>query len=131
MKNISLGLLILRLKLGFLMLLHGIAKFAGLAMIQSMLENQGLPTFLAFGVYITEVVAPLLIIVGFRTRIAAAVYASGALVAMLLAHSADLFSLSPHGGWAAELIGLYFFGAVALFFTGGGKYAISSNNPWD
>lgn len=130
-KNVSIGLLILRLKLGGLMLLHGLAKFTGLAMIQGMLEDKGLPSFLAFGVYLTEIVAPLLMMIGFRTRIAAVVYASGALVAMLLAHSADIFSLSPYGGWAVELLGLYLFGAVALFFTGAGKYAVSSNNKWD
>ena len=130
-KNQNLGLLILRIAIGVMMLLHGIAKLKGLSFIESMLASTGLPTFLAYGVYITEIITPILLIIGYRTRIAAAVYAFGALFAMLLVHSKDIFSLTPHGGWGVELLGLYLFGAIALFFTGGGKLALSSINQWD
>ena len=53
------------------------------------------------------------------------------LAAVLLVHSADIAKLSDTGGWAIELVGLYFFGALALFFTGGGSLAASKNNKWD
>ncbi len=129
--NNDLGLLILRITIGFLMLLHGIAKLKGVSFIEGMLDGKGLPSFLAYGVYITEIVAPILLIVGFRTKLAALVFAFGALIAMLLAHPTDIFSLSKYGGWEVELLGLYLFGAIALFFTGGGKYALSSKNKWD
>ncbi len=129
--NNDLGLLILRITIGFLMLLHGIAKLKGVSFIGGMLQESGLPSFLAYGVYITEIVAPILLIIGYRTRLAALAFAFGALFAILLAHSADIFSLSKYGGWEVELLGLYLFGAIALFFTGGGKFALSSNNKWD
>ncbi|WP_324027053.1 DoxX family protein [Maribacter sp. BPC-D8] len=130
-KNNDLGLLILRISIGFLMLLHGIAKFKGISFIEGMLAEKGLPTFIAYGIFITEVIAPLLIIIGYRTRIAALVYAFGALMAVLIAHSGDIFSLNQYGGWAVELLGLYLFGSITLFFTGGGKIAVSNTNEWD
>ncbi len=130
-KNIDLGLLILRIAVGVLMLLHGIAKLKGVSFIEGMLDRNGLPAFLAYGVYVTEIVAPLLIIIGFRTRLASAAYAFGALSAVFLVHSGDIFTLNEHGGWGIELLGLYLLGAIALFFTGSGKIAFSSSNKWD
>ena len=131
-KNNDLGLLILRITIGVLMLLHGIPKLsAGLDFIKSMLVEKGLPAFIAYGVLIGEILAPIAILIGFRTRIAAAVYAFNCLVAILLVHSSEIFSMGEHGGWALELLGLYLFGSLALFFTGGGNIAISKNNKWD
>ena len=43
----------------------------------------------------------------------------------------DICSLSPMGGWAIELPMLFFFPAVALVFTGGGKYIIASRTCLD
>lgn len=131
-KNTDLGLLILRLSIGVLLLLHGIAKLVhGSDAIQQMLEDAGLPAFIAYGAYIGEVIAPLFIIFGFATRLAAAVVAFNMIVAVLMVHSADIFTLTETGGWAVELQGLYIFGAVALMVAGGGKYAISSKHLWD
>lgn len=130
-KNTSLGLLILRIAVGGLMLLHGIAKIGHTSFIGGMLSEKGLPSFLSYGVYITEIIAPLLILVGYRTRLSAVVYVFGALFALFLVHSGQLFSLNENGGWELELLGLYISGALALFFTGGGKIAASSSNQWD
>jgi len=131
-KNNDLGLLILRLTLGGLMLFHGVAKLInGISGIESMLSSKGLPSFFAYGVYVGEVLIPILLILGFRTRIAALIFAFNMLVAMFLAHAGDIFSLSKHGGWAVELIALFLFGAITLFFTGSGKYALSTTNKWD
>ncbi len=130
-KNIDIGLLILRFAIGALMLLHGIGKLTGISGIEGMMSSSGLPSFVAYGVYITEIVAPLLILIGYRTRLAAVVYVFGMLFAIFLAHSEDIFSLNEHGGWAVELPGLYMFGALALFLTGGGKYAVSNSKDWD
>lgn len=132
MRNYHIGLLILRLSLGVLMLLHGIAKLAkGVGGIESMMEQAGLPGFLAFGVYIGEVLAPVLLILGFRVRLAALAFMGTMIVAVLLAHPDDVFRLTGSGGWAVELQALYFFGAAALFFTGGGKLAVSTTGKWD
>lgn len=131
-KNTDLGLLILRLTIGILMMLHGIGKVMhGAGGIEQMLEAQGLPSFIVYGAYIGEVIAPLFIIFGFGTRIAAAIVAFNMIVAVAMAHAGDIFTLNEAGGWALELQGLYFFGAVALMFTGAGKYALSYKKLWD
>lgn len=129
--NNDLGLLIIRLTVGVLMLLHGLAKLSGVGFIEGMLAAKGLPSFIAYGVYVGEIVAPLLLIVGYRTKLAAMVFAFNTLVAMLLVHAGEIFTLTKHGGWGVELLGLYMFAAIALIFTGGGKYAISSGTKWD
>lgn len=125
-KNTDLGLLLLRLSTGGLMLFHGVSKL--IHGISFLVENMG-----AFGyaVYIGEVLAPIAILLGFRTRIAAVLLAITCVVAVATAHAQDIFSISDHGGYALELLMLYLFGALALFFTGAGKYALSKNNKWD
>ncbi|TLX78355.1 DoxX family protein [Labilibacter sediminis] len=131
-KNSDIGILILRLTLGVLMLFHGMAKLInGLSGIQGLLTSKGLPAILSYGVYIGEIIIPLLIITGYRTRLASVIFVVNMIFALLLVHANDIFSLSKTGGWAVELIGLYLFGAIALFFTGAGKYALSSSSYWD
>jgi putative oxidoreductase len=131
-KNIDLGLLILRLALGVLMLLHGINKLLhGVGFIEQTVIAAHLPVFIAYGVYVGEVIAPLFLLAGYKTRIVAAIYAFNCLVAALLVHSQPIFSLNEQGGWNVELLGLYFFGAVVLVFTGGGKYACSRKSIFD
>ena len=131
-KNADFGLLILRLSIGILMLLHGVAKLTGgVDFIKGLLTNMGLPAFIAYGVIVGEVIAPIAIIIGFRTRLASIIFAFNCLVAALMVHSHEIFSLGKHGEWAVELLGLYFFGAIALIFSGAGKYALSSSKAWD
>lgn len=131
-KNIDLGILVTRLSIGILMLLHGIFKLQnGIGMIEGMITEAGLPAFIAYGVYLGEVIAPIFIILGLGTRLAAIVFAGNCLVAALMVHLNDIVSLTGTGGWGVELLGLYFFGAVALIFTGGGKYALSRKYIWD
>ncbi|OXB13946.1 DoxX family protein [Flavobacterium reichenbachii] len=125
-KNTDFGLLLLRISVGGLMLFHGVSKI--LHGISFLLENMG-PV--GYAVYIGEVLAPLAILLGWRTRIAAVVFAVNCIVAIAVAHAQDLFSISEHGGYANELLMLYLLGAVALFFTGAGKYSISHTNKWD
>jgi len=131
-KNNDLGLLILRLTIGVLMLFHGIAKIIhGIGGIKGLLLSKGLPQVLGYGVYIGEIIIPILLIIGYRTRIASILYAINMLFALFLVHSADIFSVNKTGGWAVELIGLYLLGAVALYFTGAGKYALSTSHKLD
>ena len=80
----DLGKLVLRLTVGILILLHGIAKLStGVGGIAGMLAGHGLPQQLAYGVYIGEIVAPVLLIVGFYTRPAAWIVVINMLVAHL------------------------------------------------
>src|SRR5438477_2631093 len=69
---LNLGLLILRLAVGGLMLFHGIAKInSGVEMLKPALVAKGIPDFFVYGIYIAEVLAPVMIILGIRTRLAA------------------------------------------------------------
>lgn len=131
-KRIDLGILVLRLSIGLMMLLHGIGKLAyGISPIVGYLESMGLPGFIAYGVYVGEVVAPLMIIIGWRARLAGAIFSFNMLVAVSMMHLADIFTLSQMGGWALELQGAYFFGGIVLVLTGAGKYAISTKYKCD
>ena len=119
--------LILRLALGLLILLHGIAKLrGGIDPIAGMVTGAGLPAWLAYGVYVGEVLAPLMVIAGGYSRIAAAVIAVNMLFAIGLAHRGELFELGPAGGWALELQGLYLAVAMAVALLGPGRYGLNS-----
>lgn len=121
----DMGKLVLRLSVGVLMLLHGIFKLQnGVGGIAGMLGSQGLPGFLAYGVYLGEVVGPVLVIIGLYTRVGAILIIGNMLVALALAHSQELFSLGSMGGWALELQGMFLFGAVAIALLGAGKYSV-------
>ena len=114
------------------MLFHGISKiFSGVSFIQNTLIENGWPGWFAYGVYVGEILAPILLIIGWRTRFAAIVLAFTMLVATLLVHSEDLFRFGSHGEWGIELQALYFFAALVLIFTGSGKFAISRSSFGD
>lgn len=119
------GRLILRLALGGLILLHGIAKLkGGPGFIVGLVAKAGLPGFIGYGVYIGEVVAPLLVIIGLWTRAAALVIAINMVVAILLVHTAEFFTLSKTGGWSLELQGMYLLTALAVALLGAGRLSI-------
>jgi putative oxidoreductase len=121
----DLGKLVLRLALGVLLLLHGVAKIAsGAAPILGLMTKMGLPSMLGYLVYAGEVLAPLLLIVGFWTRPAALVVAINMVVAVLMVHSGQLGEFTKTGGWALELQGFYFFTAVAIALLGAGRFSI-------
>ncbi|MCH2375484.1 MAG: DoxX family protein [Planctomycetes bacterium] len=117
------GRLVLRVSIGGCMLFHGLNKLLGpgVASIVSLLDGKGLPEFLAYGVYLGEVVAPILIIVGVYTRPAAVVLAFTMAMAIFLAHSGEIFSLGAHGAWGLETPALFLLGGVAIAMLGGGK----------
>jgi len=123
--GVDAALLILRLVLGLLFLLHGISKLppppSG---IVDTLVQHNLPAVLAYGTYIGEIVAPILLIVGVWTRLAALVIVINMIFAVLLAHTGQLFSLGTSGGYALELQAMYLFTAVALALTGAGRFSV-------
>ena len=120
------GKLILRLTLGILILLHGIAKFRhGISPIEGMVTGMGMPAFFAYGVYVGEVLGPILIIVGFYARIGAVLIAVNMLFAIALAHAAQLTSLTEQGAWALELQGMFLFTALALVLIGPGRISVN------
>ncbi|HCW90831.1 MAG TPA: GntR family transcriptional regulator [Marinobacter sp.] len=125
--NADLGKLIIRITLGALLLFHGISKLInGVGFIQGVLASHGLPAFLAYGVYIGEVVAPLMVLLGYQTRIGALLIVFNMLVAIALVHSHQLMALKSNGGWLLELQGFFLLSAVAVIFLGPGRYRMKN-----
>jgi putative oxidoreductase len=121
----DVGKLVLRAALGITLLFHGVSKlFGGIGFVADMLAQAGAPAFLGYGVYIGEVVAPLMILVGFYARPAALIVAVNMIVAVLLVHTSQFFTLNETGGWALELQGMFFFGAVAVALLGAGRFSL-------
>jgi putative oxidoreductase len=89
----------------------------------ALVEKAGLPGPFGYLVYVGEVLAPLLLIVGLWTRAAAAVIAINMVVAVYLVHMHELFTLSNTGGWALELQGFYFLTALAVMLLGAGRFS--------
>jgi putative oxidoreductase len=121
----DLGKLVLRAALAVMLLFHGVSKLiGGVGFIAGMLAKAGMPSAVAYLVYIGEVIAPILILAGIWTRAAALVVVINMLVALLLVHTSQFFSLSQTGGWALELQGFYLFSAVAVALFGAGRYSV-------
>ncbi len=128
----DLGRLLLRVTVGGLLILHGIHKLRhGVGGIEGQLHAKGLPGFFAYGVYVGEVVAPAMMIAGLRARLAGLVVAFNMVVAILLAHAGDVFSLSRSGAWQIELPALYLLGALCVFMLGAGRFALSQDSRMD
>jgi putative oxidoreductase len=127
MNNPDIGKLILRLALGVMLLLHGVNKlFYGISGISGMLVAKGLPGWFAWGVFVGEIIAPLMVLLGIQTRLAAGLIVINMLFAIFLAHSNQILTLGSHGGWGIELQAFYLFTAAALVFLGSGRYAIKN-----
>ena len=119
--------LILRLTLGIMILFHGIHKIInGISGVKHLIVNAGLPEFMAYGVYLGEVLMPILILLGLYARIAAGVIAVNMLVAIYLAYGSVFFELTKHGAPIFELPFLYFILSVLLALLGSGKYGVNS-----
>ena len=128
------GKLILRVMVGALLLLHGIAKMkGGVDWMSGMLAEAGLPGFIRYGVYIGEIIAPILVIVGMFSRPAGLIIALNMIIAVLLVRRDAIFALAERGGGAAIEVELLFaLGGIAIFCLGAGKYAISrGKGRWD
>ena len=124
--NDAVGKLLLRVTLGLLILLHGIAKITqGVDGIATGLVANGLPGFIAYGVYVGEVLAPLMLIAGFYARVNALLIAVNMIFAIALVHSADMFNLGRAGGAALELQYMYLLAAISVALLGPGRYSIS------
>lgn len=130
--NDNLAKLIVRVTCAGLLMLHGSNSLIhGIQHIKDMVRNGGLPEFIAYGNLVGEFFAPLLMVVGFRARIAALIVAFNMLASILIAHRDIMFVRNDFGGWMIELNIFYMMMAIAVFFAGAGKYSISSKNKWD
>jgi putative oxidoreductase len=133
-KSEDIGKLLLRISVGFVLILHGYFKILhGVDWLKAPLAEIGLPGFIAYGVYIGEFIAPLMLILGYRIRIAAPLMMINMIVAIYMFHRNQILSIKEAGGgWAIELDALILLGALAMFFLGGGKFCIKGGNGyWD
>ena len=128
------GKLLLRVCTGGLMLFHGIAKLSNdqaMGFIKSSLSQIGLPEFIAYGVFIGEIVVPIMLIVGIASRLAGLILAGNMIFALVLAHRTTLFTLSQGGAWAIELDVFYLVLGICIAFLGSGKYSMKVCSDWN
>ena len=118
-RNIDLGLLILRVGISGMMLKHGTDKF--LAFIGGDMSVAGDPFGLgglvtSILVLIGEFVAPILIIIGLKTRLASIPAITTMAVAAFYIHKGDPFANK-------ELALLYLVGFIAVGLMGAGRFS--------
>jgi putative oxidoreductase len=118
------AVLLLRFTVAGLMLFHGAAKLMhGIDQIRGLLAQAGLPTWLAFGVIVGEVIAPLLVIAGVWVRWAALLMVANMLFAIGLAHRGDLLQLTPGGAYRLEAQAFFLFCSLAIAWLAGSRGA--------
>ena len=123
----DLGKLLLRLGVGGLLLLHGLDKLQnGIGFVSETMMRNGLPPFFANAVYVGEVVAPGLVLIGLLTRPAGLLIALDMMGAILLARRADLATTRPGGAWSIEAEMLFLLGGCAIACLGGGQFALGA-----
>ncbi len=124
--SIDIGRLVLRLMLGGMMLFHGVDKaLHGIAFIKGLVSKEGLPEVFAYAVYAGEILAPLFLIIGWKSRFWAGIVAVNMLVAMYLTKMGSFMALGEHGAWAVEVPMFYLLSALAIALLGSGKYAFT------
>jgi putative oxidoreductase len=129
----DIGKLILRLTSGGLLVLHGSHKvFVEIESIKTMVSNAGLPATLAYGSIIGEFVAPIFVILGFKSRIAGLVIAFNMFMSIVIAHRDIAFKLNDYGAWMIELNVFYMMAGLTVYFLGSGTFSISrGKGRWD
>lgn len=131
--NDDLAKLILRLFTGWVMLPYGVDYVKdGLDFIFGVLKDNGLPAFLGYGALLGEVVGPILVLIGWQSRIGGALIFFTMLMSILLAHRDIMFEYNEFGGWSISLNAMLSLGGLAIFFAGAGKYSVSrGRGVWD
>ena len=120
----DLGKLLLRVFVGVLMLMHGIPKvIGGIGFVKGLVASHGLPTFLAYFVYVGEIAAPILLLVGIYTRLGGLLVAINMVVAIVLAHANQIFTVTKSGAWTLELQGLYLCAGLVIALIGAGRFS--------
>lgn len=119
-RNIDIGLLVLRVGVSVLMLTHGFPKLmkfieGNMALVG---DPIGVGTFISsILVLLGEVVAPVLVLIGLKSRFAAVVSAATMAVAAFIAHDGD-----PIGKKEKAL--LFFIAYMAIALMGAGKFSV-------
>ncbi|MBX2826618.1 MAG: DoxX family protein [Flavobacteriaceae bacterium] len=119
-RNPDIGLLVLRVGLSALMLTHGIPKFLELIggntnVVGDPIGVGGLLSSIL--VVLGEFIAPVLIIIGLKTRMSAVVAAITMAVAAFIVHAADPIATK-------EKALLYLVGFIAIALMGAGRISV-------
>ena len=123
----DLGRLLLRLTLGGLLLFHGLTKlFQGVGYIGQEIATYGLPAELAYLVFLGEILAPMMIILGYQTAVGAGLIIMNMIIAVGLVHRDDLLMISNTGGFGLELQVFYLMTAIVILLMGPGKYRLKN-----
>lgn len=118
--------LFIRLYVALLMSFHGANKVLhGIAPIVDLVTRAGLPPWVAYGVYLGEIVGPILLLTGLWARLGALLVIVNILACVGLSHMGALFSLTPLGGWALELDAAYVFPCLIILLAGGGRHSLA------
>ncbi len=89
------------------------------------LNAHNVPDFVRYGVYIGEVIAPALVIIGFFTRLGGLIIAINMIVAVWLAYANELWQLDPGAVVGRiELDAFYLFGGLCISLLGAGRISI-------
>ncbi len=127
-KNIDAGLLVLRVTVGGLLLLHGLKKLENpdesMEKLEEILDKNNLPPALSKGAYVGEVAAPIMMIAGYKTQLAASTIMFNMLMAVYTVNLDKLNKREKSGAWGLEVQAFYFLGSLALLLAGGGKCSI-------
>lgn len=119
-RNIDLGLLVLRVGISVLLLTHGFPKLmkfveGNMAIVGDPIGVGGLISSIL--VLLGEVVAPVLVLIGLKSRPAALVAAGTMAVAAFIAHAGD-----PLGQKEKAL--LFLIGFLAIALMGAGRFSV-------
>jgi len=126
----DIGKLILRVTTAGLILFHGVDKIIhGVSFIGPALAQFHLPGFLAYGVFVGEVAAPLVMIAGAWTRLAASVVMFNMAMAILLEAHRNVLVIERTGAWGLEAEAFYFLTALVVVLIGSGKYGLVRGKP--
>jgi putative oxidoreductase len=109
------------------MLFHGIDKLLNLqtlGYIKNQLIEYSLHPVLSYGVFVGEIVAPVLLILGIYARFGGFLIFINMLFAIILVHLNEVLTLTQHGGWALELQVFYLIAGLTILLIGSGRYAI-------
>lgn len=121
----AIAKLLLRLSVGGMMLPHGLGKLqGGIVFIKKVMVDTGLPEFFAYGIFVGEIIAPILLIIGYKTKWAAYILSFNLFAAIILVHSGDILTLTRSGSWAIELQMFYVVTGLVIALLGAGKFSI-------
>ena len=112
---------------------HGLGSAVnGFDHVKNAVVQNGLPEFVSYGNLVGELIAPVFVVLGFKSRIAALIVAFNMLMSIVLSHRDIAFQRNDYGGWMIELNVFYMAAALAVFFMGAGKFSLSGGKGrWD